>query len=73
MTNQDMTPGQIRYSSINDKEQYCSYCGDSLDNKEQCDHDSITQHLSCLECCKYYNIEDYNPYTGELINRLYHS
>jgi hypothetical protein len=50
MINQDMTPGQIRYSRINEKEQYCQYCNSSLDDVEQCDHLS-TIHKSCVECC----------------------
>jgi hypothetical protein len=53
MINEEMTPNQVRYSRINEKEQYCQYCSCSLDDNEQCDHfDTI--HLSCVECCSQY-------------------
>lgn len=58
------------YSRVNENDDlHCQYCDDLLDDKQQCDHDSIHQHQSCLDCCQAFNPEDYNPHTGELMRR----
>jgi len=63
------------YSRVNesDDQVHCEYCDINLDDTEQCDHDEILQHLSCLDCCKTHNPELYNSKTGDLLNSTYHA
>jgi hypothetical protein len=51
MTNQDMTPGQIKYSRINeiDEKFDCESCGEFLNIEDKCDHDNL--HNFCVQCC----------------------
>lgn len=66
MTNEDMSPGQIKYSRINetDKQQQedleCSNCcivlDDTTEERSQCDHDEHMHNTLCIPCCQAFII-----------------